>query len=1148
MSESIASDDPQRQRAINPAESFIVQAPAGSGKTELLIQRYLRLLAVVDEPEEIIAITFTRKAAAEMRGRVLKALRPIHIDSENSAEPTTRHEARTHELALAARARDQVRLWALADHPARLRIQTIDSLCARLAGQMPLRARFGAQLEPLDNAAELYRAATRSLLAELENDGARAQAIEALLRHLDNNLGVIENLLASMLARRDHWLRHVVSDTLDASARRHKLEAGFGNVIHDALADLRESVPQTQQTTLVELAVYAAGNLRREQIASVIAGCAELENLPGAQVADLAAWSGIVELLLTVSGAWRKGCNRSTGFPARGANKVDTCECKRRKQLFLDLIDACRDNTPLRDRLHALRGLPAQTYTDAQWAIMQALFELLPMASAHLELIFLERNRIDFTGVAQRATEALGTTEQPTDLALMLDYQIRHLLIDEFQDTSVSQLALLTQLTAGWQPGDGRTLFAVGDPMQSIYGFREAEVGVFLRVRNAGIGDIRPVPLTLSANFRSQQGVVDWLNASFRQVFPSAEDLAAGAVTYTPCEAVHPRLAGAAVTMHSFVENDMDAEARRVIDLIAQARAQTPDGSIAVLVRGKNHLAAIVPQLKAAGLSFQAVEIDRLKDRPVVQDLLALTRAMSHPADKVAWLSVLRAPWCGLSLKDLYGLVRDDLDAPLWTLINDEVRLQSLSPDGRQRLARVFTALSPGLAQRRRATLRRWIEGAWLALGGPATVTDLADLDNARMFFELLETLDDGGDVTDFTALADGVDSLFAAPDPGADERLQMMTIHKAKGLQFDTVIVPGLGRGTRGDSKQLLKWYERFNRKGETDLLIAPISASTERATDASYAAIQQLLEARNSHENERLLYVAATRARRRLHLLGHAKVDRDGECSAASRSLLATLWPAVAEEFAAAVAAANHDASTMNVQSQQLSLALKGPEAGIRRLSSTWHTPPPSASVEHAAMPDRTRVNAASYDVEFLWAGQTARHVGVVVHRVLQRIAAEGMDAWSGARIRSSSLTHRALLAGLGVPQARLTEAVERLEQAVLNTIGSERGRWLFAAGHSRACQEYGLTGYVAGRLVNIKIDRTFVDADGVRWIIDYKTGTHEGSDIDRFLREEEQRYRPQLARYAALMRALESRPIRAGLFYPLITDGWREWPADA
>src|SRR5207249_4707245 len=154
--------------------------------------------------------------------------------------------------------------------------------------------------------------------------------------------------------------------------------------------------------------------------------------------------------------------------------------------------------TDLPDALAAIRELPPPCYTDAQWQALRALIESLHLAVAQLVLVFTEDGREDFTEAARRALEALGAEEAPSDLAL--DYRIRHILIDEFQDTSRSQFELLKRLTAGWEPGDGRTLFAVGDPMQSIYRFREADVGLFLQARAEGIGALRPASLKLSVN------------------------------------------------------------------------------------------------------------------------------------------------------------------------------------------------------------------------------------------------------------------------------------------------------------------------------------------------------------------------------------------------------------------------------------------------------------------------------------------------------------------------------------------------------------------------------------------------------------------------------------------------------------------------
>src|SRR5690606_2558755 len=121
-------------------------------------------------------------------------------------------------------------------------------------------------------------------------------------------------------------------------------------------------------------------------------------------------------------------------------------------------------------------------YTDDQQAVLRLLSEVLWLAAAQLNLRFTEVAEVDFTEISQRALQALGHADEPTDLLLALDTTVRHILVVEFQDTSQSQIDLLERLTSGWQADDGRTLFLVGDPMQSIYRFRKADVGCFLKV------------------------------------------------------------------------------------------------------------------------------------------------------------------------------------------------------------------------------------------------------------------------------------------------------------------------------------------------------------------------------------------------------------------------------------------------------------------------------------------------------------------------------------------------------------------------------------------------------------------------------------------------------------------------------------------
>src|SRR5207302_3012862 len=214
---------------------------------------------------------------------------------------------------------------------------------------------------------------------------------------------------------------------------------------------------------------------------------------------------------------------------------------------------ALSGNEELRRALAALLCMPPERYSDAQWEALEAILKLLPVATAHLKLVFAERGEADFTEFVQAAVRALGTGEAASDLLLALDYRVKHILVDEFQDTSISQWELLSLLTSGWTGDDGRTLFLVGDPMQSIYRFREAQVALFLQARERGLGSVKLEPLTLSTNFRSQKNLISFFNSAFSQVLPPAPDASLGAVPYSPA-APHPDnrpLAGEAATWHA---------------------------------------------------------------------------------------------------------------------------------------------------------------------------------------------------------------------------------------------------------------------------------------------------------------------------------------------------------------------------------------------------------------------------------------------------------------------------------------------------------------------------------------------------------------------------------------------------------------------
>ena len=1107
------ADRRTREQALDPQACFIVQAPAGSGKTSLLAQRYLRLLVCVEAPEEIIAITFTRKAAGEMRNRILQAWEAAASDTP----PMEQHRRRTWELARAARARDAERGWCLAEHPARLRIQTIDSLNAELTRQMPLLSGFGAQPRIAEQPEFLYQEAARRTLALLEHgDAAQSAALAILLRHLDNDVPRTAGLLAKMLPHRDQWLRHAGSGV---SRSRRELQDAFAHEIVCQLQSAADLIPADLQAELAELACFAARALAAQDSDSAVCACKDLRRLPATEAQALPVWKGLVELLLTSSngGTIRKIVNKNHGFDPRYPGE---------KTRMLEVLRRLGELPALHAVLRRIRKLPSSGFDEPQWQVLEALLEALRLGVAQLQVLFAERGEVDYAEVALRALAALGDAQAPTDLALALDYRIRHLLVDEFQDTSFLQFVLLERLTEGWQPGDGRTLFVVGDPMQSIYRFREAEVGLFLRAQQYGIGQVRLTPLTLSVNFRSRPELVEWVNACFGRLFPARSDMASGALTYSACVAQRESAPEAQVRIHTAFEGDAEREAAQVIELIRRARAE--QRQVAVLVRGRNHLTALVPRLRREGLHFRAVELEQLGERPVVRDLLSLTRALLHPGDRTAWLAVLRAPWCGLQLADLHALTAEAGDQTMPELLADEARLAALSAGGSERLAGTRAVLLEAAAQRRRGSLRQQVESLWLRLAAPGALSSLEDLDDAEAFLSLLETLDEGGTLADPAALETALQRLFAQPDPEAGEGLQVMTMHKAKGLEFDVVIVPGLGAGSGRTRPQLLAYLERTRAQGRPDLLLAPLNA---RGSDQEphYALVADLRREQELLERQRLLYVAATRAREQLHWFGHVSYreshGRRELQSPPANSLLATLWPVVETEYQQA----------LNDYQPSAAAPAAPAAARLRRLPAGWQPPAPPADVAWQGV-GRLAAEAPP-QVEFDWAGDTLRHIGTVLHRLLQRIAGAEGDIDAAARLAVNAARLQAWLQQAGVPANEVPDAVQTLRDAVARMLADPVGRRLLAARGPDAHCEFALSAFENRRLVTGVIDRSFVDNDGVCWIVDYKTGRHEGADREAFLAREAERYRPQLQRYVTLMRAWQDRPVKAGLYFPLL-----------
>lgn len=1133
----LAADDAAREAALDVRRSFIIDAPAGAGKTELLTQRFLNLLTKVDEPEEIVALTFTNKAAAEMQDRIFRSL----VDATRPPEPQALpHKRRTRELACAVLARNAERQWQLLHQPARLRVMTLDALSARIVRQMPLLSRFGTQPAITTDATRYYEQAAQNTLDLLEADTAASGSVEQALAYFDNDTGRLRKMLVSMLGRRDQWLAYALGT--DAANLEQDVTLALQELVRNRLSEICDRISPARQQTFMAAARHAAA----QSPDSPIHQLADWHNPLSADPADLPRWRALADLFLTGKDELRKVFQKPINLTG-AANQAQ-------KQRLLDTLadlTATGDGTTLA----GIRQLPDPQLDRATAELIQHLALILQLASAQLWMIYTHEKVVDFSEIAARALQALSDDTADSPIREHLDYRLRHLLIDEFQDTSPLQVELLKRLTTGWENDPERSVFLVGDPMQSIYRFRKADVGLFLRVRQRGLGRLQPESLRLYRNNRSYPAIIDWVNQTFEGVFSPVDDIIRGAVTYAPSVPGKPGTPNAGVQIHPIIHGDAEAdpsdqaprtladahEADLMLNLIRTARAENPEGEIAVLVRARSHLEPLIARLQSCEprIPFQAVEIEGLAARQPVQDLVSLTRALHHAADRVHWLALLRAPWCGMTLADLHGLAADDHQQTLWSLMQDDARIQRLSPDGQQRLLRCRQILAEATSHRGLQRPRRWIEGVWQALRGPACLSEASDISDCQAYFRLLDSLEQRG-ALDLTRLDEGLARLYAAPDSApASHHVQLMTIHKSKGLEFDTVILPGLHRTPPPDEKAMLLWDDLLLDDGAEHLVVAPAPAAGSKDSDVPtpYDLLRHLEKTRGQNEDRRVLYVAVTRAIRRLHLLGIASRDLKSDIPGALKppapsALLAALWPAAGPAFMqAAVEPAHPIPPAASIDGRQFIpklIRLRAPQG----LPDEGHTP-----VMDTGTPE---------PLSELFSPTLDMDIGTLIHRYLEAIARDGLDAWHPERISALQPVFVRHLQATGHPTADAVTAAQIVHDTLQRALTDTIGRWILGPREAAGC-EVPLSsldtdpptddpGTPVRRHV---IDRTFIDA-GTRWIIDYKTlrlADTDAASCEALLKGKAESYRPQLARYATLYahEAAQGLSIRTAIFFP-------------
>ncbi len=891
------ADADARRIAVDPAQNVVLEASAGTGKTRVLVERYVNLLRAGVEPDHILAITFTRKAAAEMRQRIIDRLKEASRQSEIDA----------------GRWRD------LKERLADIAISTIDAFCLSLLREFPLEADVdpGFELaddteaprlvaESLDRALRICRGVAREdddvalVFAQLGEQRLRA-GISALL---DRRL-VAPHALRRFLQTGP---RHLTAATACGDAAE-RLRAVFGGVRDGLETFLNDGPIRHPQFAML------ADDVRR-LVAAIVGKGRE----------DQAAFRALIDRLrayfLTQEGTPRGERFAGTGFTALHCDTEDAW--RRHRDSAAQIAPAVAN---------AIRGFRR----DLNAVMARGVWRIFAVALREYQQVLNAHALLDFSGVLDRAVRLLRELDEFAESRLRLEARYRHVLVDEFQDTSRAQWDLVRQLIKSWGEGFGASadaippsIFIVGDRKQSIYGFRDADVSV-VDDAAAFIGGLRPEGhphQAITVSFRSDPAILAFVNEVFgaiaaaeatgnrpdafrydeRDRFPISEfTVDSSQSTVHSRQGTEPSTVSCQLSTNpvTFIAGDGVARcAERVADEIVRLlagssvrdrntglRRNARPADVAILFRSRDSHRDFEAALEQRGVPTYVYKGLGFFDADEIQDAVALLRYLADPLSNLRAAAFLRSRIVRLSDSAVTRLRPELADAIV--RISPPDAMTVLSDEDRRVFERVRAAVPRWLSWVDRLTPSELLDAilhetayAWETRGPRRRQAR----ENLKKLRGMIRRAQNRGYAT-LARIADHLERLAVGDESNAAidaiDAVSLMTVHAAKGLEFPIVFVVNMGRGTGGPR--------------------APIRVSAGTAGEASVAIADYQSEAdedaqaRDREETKRLLYVALTRARDRLYL---SATVQEATCRMGRGSLGEVLPPSVRALFVSAAA----------------------------------------------------------------------------------------------------------------------------------------------------------------------------------------------------------------------------------------------------
>ncbi|MBD3587237.1 UvrD-helicase domain-containing protein [Salinimonas sp. HHU 13199] len=1083
--------------SIVQLQHTLLDASAGTGKTSELVKRTLQAYLAVSTPDQVLDLTFTNKAASEMRQRIISELK--NADLETFVEST--HEKEMRSLATKVLARDKALGWDILKNPNQLEIKTFDSLCSSIVSQVPLTSKVGGAAVVADNPTSIYKLAADELLRDYKKDCAWSSNVRRLLQHVNHNFETASSMLVELLGSRDQWLP-IILEAKNTAERRAALEKNNLKLLNVIFTPFIRACKEIE-SEIIQVIEYAYSNAV-EPLREALKPLVGVSILPEtvSNHSDLTIYQSLLDYFVSKSGrpSFYKKLNKTKGFPAITAFKESEQKsiAEMHNENAKEVIQYLQDSN-LQMWLPAMCKANDYRFCEQEWELLDSLISLLPLLAARLLLVFKNTGRIDFVQMAASASAALGEIDSPTNLALKLDNKYKHILVDEFQDCNLTQVELLTKLTFGWEKGDGRSMFLVGDKKQSIYMFRGSNVSVFSLVAINGINEIKFNVRRLENNFRSQACLVGWINDVFEPAFGCCEDIVTGATRFHPSFARKAPLEGSPVEVELFDERGgLVTEASYICQQIDLIKEMDPAASIAVLARTRNDLSAITEAFRDNDVGHRAVDIHKLSRQASIIDLTVLTRSVSHVADRTAWIGLLRSPMVGLSIGELELVVKGERGyvTPgelIIDLLQNDTIISQLQKGSQTRIKKLLRVIEQSIGQLERKTLSDIVKGAYYELNGLSTLKSEAELKNIDAFFKMLRKFDSNG--FELELFENEIDRLYAI-DQKSTGSVSIMTIHKAKGLEFDYVFVPGSHKSIRGDTARLIDSDTLLSSNGLPTPVVAP---STETGVKESRIneMIRGFSKVKKSLEAVRTAYVALTRAKKKMFITGLADPKKE-ELRFAGTSILAIINNRLPEGLTVG-------------QGGEMSSSDTRPK---RTIIANVITPPLPENNVLAQYRGLTNV-CNEVLPEFDWCRDINRCTGVVLHQALEDMAKHGIDSYFKGGIEHKRAKYSSQFKQLGLNVRLIHKAIQKLEHQLSYLQKDDTIYWLLQPRPSSET-EVGFILKDGGKRKLKRIDHTFVD-DGVRYFFDFKTSEpNPGEGTSKFVARMLSQYERKMKQY--------------------------------